>query len=200
MVEQLFGSNTRFRLLRFFFLKPDKPYYVRQLARLLEVQINAIRRELEILMGIGLLQEVTPKEDDVTRKIGSPKRKYYLLNPDCIIYPEMQALFEKENAIGREDFVRDMCEKAGDIKFFLLTGRFTGYTKASTDLLLVGEIKPRILMNLITQYEKDFGHELRYTIMTEKEFIERRYVMDKFIYTLFEGPHLKLVDKIGNGK
>ncbi|PIT86470.1 MAG: hypothetical protein COU33_02995, partial [Candidatus Magasanikbacteria bacterium CG10_big_fil_rev_8_21_14_0_10_43_6] len=79
MLEQLFGSKTRLKVLRVLYREPEKPFFVRELARAVGVQINAVRRELELLVSIGLLQEIEKEAED-TSKSGATLRKYYQLN------------------------------------------------------------------------------------------------------------------------
>lgn len=196
MIEQLFGSNTRFKLLWTFFQNPEKPYYIRQLTRALDVQINAIRRELEILEQMGIIKVTDHKPTDLKSKVGSPKRKYYILNRESMVYPELKALYLKEKTIGQEGFFQDLRSNIGDIKLLLLTGMFTGASDAPTDLFIVGKVKPKILDKMITKYEKDFNVAVRYTVMTEEEFVERRYVMDKFVFEVFEGQHVELINTL----
>lgn len=50
-IEKLFGSKTRAKLLRLFFSDMNKSYYVREITRLIEEQINSVRRELINLEG-----------------------------------------------------------------------------------------------------------------------------------------------------
>ena len=45
-IEKLFGSKTRAKLLELFFSNTSKSYYVREVTRLVEEQINSVRREL----------------------------------------------------------------------------------------------------------------------------------------------------------
>src|SRR3989344_2268089 len=201
MLEQLFGSKTRAKLLKVFFMKPDQEFFVRELSRMIDVQINAIRRELELLIKIGLIKEIDGKQSKRkgkdTAETGESLRKYYRLHIDSIIYPELHALMLKEKLTGEEVFVKELEKKIGEVKLLLLTGSFTGERRVASDLLLVGDIKEGTLVRLIQTYEKEFGFPIRYTVMTEKEFIDRRYVMDKFLYSLFEGYHLKVVNTLG---
>jgi len=78
----------------------------------------------------------------------------------------------------------------------MLAGRFTGAMQAQTDMLVVGAVKERVLSEMISRYEKDLGFDIRYTVLTEKEFWDRRHVMDKFIYTLFEGKHVMVMNTL----
>jgi hypothetical protein len=45
MIEQLFGSKTRVKLLKLFFSNPNRSFYVREITRTIDEQINSVRRE-----------------------------------------------------------------------------------------------------------------------------------------------------------
>ncbi len=195
MLEHLFGSKTRLKLLRLFFHDSDKAYFVRELTRILDVQINAIRRELELLLAAELIQEVETPATDTDTSAGL--RKYYRLNRDSILYPELQALLTKAQFLGEQELVKELQNKGNAIRLLLLTGRFVGEPGASSDILIVGAVDDRAVARLIAKYEKEFGFEIRYTLMTEQEFLDRRHIMDKFIYGLFEGNHVKVVNELG---
>jgi hypothetical protein len=200
MLEHLFGSKTRLKLLKIFFRDPGSSFYVRELTRILDVQINAIRRELEILIKTDLIKEMdinSVNRYDSMEKSSARLRKYYSLNMESILYPEMKELLVKAQILGEQKFVQDIKEKAGDIKLFILTGHFTGDTKAPSDMLLVGKIKEMTVNKIIKKYEKEFGFEIRFTLMSEEEFTDRRHVMDKFLFSIFETNNVKVIDKIG---
>lgn len=195
MLEHLFGSKTRLKLLKIFFRQPEVSFFVRELSRMLDVQINAIRRELDLLLKSGLIKESIDGLSLDEGKAGSSLRKYYKLNTESILYPELQALLIKARVLGEEKFSQDLIHKGGDIKLLLLTGQFTGDKRAPSDILIVGNTKPRSIDKLISDYEKDFGFEIRYTTMDEKEFAERRHIMDKFFYAMFEAENIKVVNE-----
>jgi len=180
----------------FSFQHPETAYYVRELTRLLDVQINAIRREITLLLQMGILQEIEKTKTELGGKSGASLRKYYAINPQCIFYEDLFNLFMKDQTLGEQEFFTEILDQAGTIKLFLLTGRFTNVHDVGSDMLLVGKVKGRILEKLIKKHEKDYGFEIRYTIMTEKEYAERRYVMDKFLFSLFEGKHVLLKDEL----
>jgi len=195
MLEHLFGSKTRYKLLRLFFRNSEKSYYVRELSRFLGTQINAVRRELELLLKAGLIKEIEDKGKKGF-EAGASLRRYYMLNVESLLYPELQALLAKAELAGEQEFIKSIEHKGGEIKFFLLSGQFTGDREAPSDMLLVGNnLKERNIANIIANYEKETGHELRYTTMTEKEFTDRRQMMDKFLYSLFECENVKVVNK-----
>src|SRR3989338_5731747 len=130
MLEYLFGSKTRLKLLRLFFRDPLASFYVRELTRLLDIQINAVRRELELLIQSGLVKEIEQAHPVDSGKAGVNLRKYYALNTESILYPEMHALLIKAQVLG------------------------------------------------------------------EQKFFDRRHMMDKFLFSLFEGEHVKVANRL----
>jgi DNA-binding transcriptional ArsR family regulator len=157
MLEHLFGSKTRLKLLRTFFRDPVKAYYVRELTRILDVQINAIRRELELLVAAGLIVATEqPGEVEQSRDAGSSMRKYYRLNSESILYPELQALLIKGQALGEQEFVQEIRDKADQVDLLLLTGKFVNQKSAPSDLLVVGDLDEGKIVRLIAKYEKEF--------------------------------------------
>lgn len=196
MLEHLFGSKTRYRLLRFFFHNAEKAFFVRELTRALDVQINAVRREITLLIKSGLIEETDAPGHIDEKKAGASLRKYYRLNLGSLMYPEMQALLMKAQVLDEQVFVEALQATCGDIELLLLTGRFAGEKDVATDILLVGNLKVRNLEKAIKAYEKDIGFEIRYTTMTKEEFFERRHMMDKFLYALFEAKHMMVLNEL----
>lgn len=194
MLEHLFGSKTRLKVLRTFFQNPAKAFFVRELTRILDTQINAVRREIDLLIDAGLVKEVQYQPPSSDTKGGRELRKYYALNTESILFPELHALLLKGQALGEQVLVNALKDKGGVVKLLLLTGKFTNDKRAETDILLVGDIDERAVARLIEQHEKESGAPVRYTVLTTKEFADRRYIMDKFLYSLFECKHVKAVD------
>ncbi len=196
ILEQLFGSKTRVNVMRTFFQNDGKAFFVRELTRHLDVQINAIRRELELLLRVGLIVEVDPKSFLNIEEKDSRRRKYYSVNLDSPIYSQMKALLVKEQLLEERELLDQIIGKGGEVKFFLVTGRFTAEKKASTDMLIVGKIKDRVVAKIIQTYEKKFGVDIRYTTMSVEEFFERRHMMDKFLFSLFECNHIRIANEL----
>lgn len=82
MIEQLFGSKTRVKLLKLFFSNPNRPFYVREITRKIEEQINSVRRELANMLSLGLITS-----DDANNKL------YYEVNQDYEHYSALQSMF-----------------------------------------------------------------------------------------------------------
>lgn len=192
MLEHLFGSKTRLKLLKVFFAYPERSFYVRELTRLCESQINGVRREIANLEASGIIARVNGSENkEKTRE----NIKSYSLKTGFLLYQELKDLLDKAQMLEEREFVDNLKNKAGKIKFLLLSGYFTQEKDAPTDLLVVGEIKESAFSKIFQAFEKNIGKELRYTIFSEKEFLDRKEMGDKFLYNLLEHRYIKVVDE-----
>lgn len=195
MLEHLFGSKTRVNLLRIFFRNSGKNFYVRELSRAIKTQLNAVRREVANLEKLRIIEHV-PKEEVKKDKLGTENSKFYRLKMDSLLYVELDALLSKIQIIEEQELIEDFKNKTGDLKLLLLTGVFTNTSDTATDMLIVGNTKPLVTNRLIKQFEDVLNCEVRYTIMTDQEFKERKEIGDKFLYNLFEANHIMVVDKM----
>lgn len=189
MLEHLFGSKTRLKILQLFFREPAQVFYGREMARRLGTHLNAVRRELGHLKALGLLVPADAASYPDSVDPIPARSKLYRLNPGALLYQELQALLIKARVMEEEALVEYLKEKAGKISLFLLTGIFAGDQDAPTDMVLVGHLHPQTIARAIKQYEAASGRSLRYTLLTEAEFKERRHVGDRFLYNLFEAKH-----------
>lgn len=170
---------------------------MRELSREIDAHLNAVRRELVLLLKADIVIEVDGETaNQGNEEAGSALRKYYMLNENSLVFSEMQALLGKAEVMVEKQFVEKIKESGGDIKLFVLTGRFVNDKETKTDMLLVGKIKEKNVAKLVVDYEKSAEIEVRYTTMTEEEFLDRRYLMDKFVYSIFEGERIKVIDKL----
>ncbi len=198
MLEHLFGSLTRIKLLRLFYGNQERAYFVRELSRTIEIQLNAVRRELANLEEIGIIKQTEfghSKEEEV----GTERSKYYKINTSFFLHEELGALLEKTQLLEERNFIDLLKKRAGDIKAMILTGFFTDTTEVGTDILFVGDIKTITVAKVMRDFEKFLNRSLRYTILDEKEFSERREIGDRFLYSIFEAKHIFAVDELKLG-
>lgn len=193
MLEQLFGSNTRVKLLHIFIINPHDKYYVRELTRQLDSQINAIRRELKNLVELGIIQEVTGAEE----KYKKSKRKFFQADDKFVLFPELKSILQKSQFLLEKKFAKSL-QKIGKVHYLALTGCFVGEKNTPIDMLIVGKINKKKFDRLIKSFQKDFNQELNYTIFEKKEFDYRRSVADRFIYSVLDAEKMVLIDEIFN--
>lgn len=189
MLEQLFGSKTRSQLLRTFLQNPETVFFVRELTRRLDVQINAIRHELQNLEGLGLVEVAKVPQ------AGAVQKKHYRLNKNSVLVPELRALFVKSRVLLEKDLVRKL-QSLGRLSYFALSGRFMHREDAPTDVFVVGKVDRKRLAEMIRKFEVEFGHEINFTVLDEEEMRYRMDVMDRFVYDVLDQPKLVFVDEL----
>ena len=55
MLQNIIPSKTRRKVLELFFHHPTETYYLRKIVREIDEEVNAVKRELDILSGDKLL-------------------------------------------------------------------------------------------------------------------------------------------------
>jgi DNA-binding transcriptional ArsR family regulator len=127
----LFGK-TRRRVLGLLFGHPDESFFVRDIVRQSGAAQGAIARELDALLGAGLL---------LRREEG--RHVYYQANKRAPIFPELERLVKKTIALG--DVLREaLTPLAGRIKAAVIFGPAAlGELKpgSDTDLLVLGDVR-----------------------------------------------------------
>ncbi|MFA6909355.1 MAG: hypothetical protein WC289_05785 [Patescibacteria group bacterium] len=184
MLEHLFGSRTRVKLLRVFLTNTDKKYFVRELTRKIGERINSVRRELDHLSSIDLLRSEIKDQ-----------KKYFSVNDQHILFHELKGLIVKSQLTLEHDLAKNL-RSIGQISLLILTGMFTSVTAVQTDLLIVGKVNRVRLKRLINQFRKNFDHPVRYTVMTKKEYEYRNSLTDRFIFDILDNKKVVVIDKM----
>lgn len=192
-LEQMFGSKTRARLMALFLSQPDDAFFVRELTRRIDAQLNSVRRELKNLVQLGFLSEKEGIMKDSKRL--SDKKKYYCVNQDFILFDDLRGLFQKVQILLKQNFVQEIQEK-GRIDYFAFTGRFVDATDIPTDILIVGAIKQVDLEKMIAKFEDEIPYEINYTLMPREEFLDRRQVADRFLLSILNAEKVVMIDHI----
>ncbi|WKZ24501.1 MAG: winged helix-turn-helix domain-containing protein [Patescibacteria group bacterium] len=193
MIAKLFGSTARVKLLKLFLLNPENSYYVREIARLLDLQLNAVRRELENLEVLGLVVGDVPEEGE--GQVSKTEKKYYRANVNFVLFKEIKELILKAQILCEPEFTEKL-RKIGEVKLLLLSGLFLNDPEAPVDLLIVGEFKPNKLAALLRELEQELVSEVRYTVMSEADFKYRRQVTDVFLFSVIEGNKIIVIDEM----
>jgi hypothetical protein len=201
MVEQLFGSKTRVKLLQLFYSNPNRAFYVREITRKIDEQINSVRRELANLLSIGIIASDTANNH----------RLYYEVNQAYEFYAPLRAIFGGASFQVEEDVVpekkkapavapasspeADKIKALGNVEIAVYTGQFTRDEASGVDALIVGDINHHALQKFISELEDQEGKEIRYTVMPAQEFHYRRQINDRFITTVLSSKKQILIDK-----
>lgn len=208
MIEQLFGSKTRVKLLRLFYSNPNRPFYVREITRKIDEQINSVRRELGNLLSIGIISSD-----------GANNRLYYEVNQSYEYFKPLQEIFGDGEAVVAEGDTKTatptdepaiMAKKVkvdpvvaelmavGNVELALYTGQFTRDEASGIDMLVVGDVNATKMQKFITALEEKEKKEIRYVVMNPKEFEYRKEVKDRFITSVMASKQQVIIDKRSN--
>ncbi len=183
MLEHIFSSKTRVKLLNYFLRNPGQAYYVRELTRLTGEHIHSIRRELANLVAFGLLSEE-----------GKDQKKYYKAKENFVLYDELRLLFTKaDTVVGGE--VSEELKSLGDLDVIILTGVFTG-AQTKTDLLLAGATFDRKRLEpLLARFSQKFGKPIRFSFFPIDDYRYRLSITDRFLYDIMIGKKIVVKDE-----
>lgn len=195
MLAKLFGSVARVKILKLCLLNPDNAYYIRQVSRHLNLQLNAVRRELENLETMGLLT-THQGNDEEHEDGGRTDRKFYQANKDFVLFNEIRELIIKGQILSEKDFTEKL-RKLGQIKLLVLSGLFLNDKQSPVDMLIVGEFNKDKVAKLIKELEDELVNEVNYAVLTEEEFRYRQQMTDVFLYALLESKKIIVIDERG---
>lgn len=191
MIEQLFGSKTRVKLLQLFYSNPNRPFYVREITRKIDEQINSVRRELSNLLSIGIITS-----DNTNNKL------YYEVNQKFEYFDPLQQIFgsgvkkraKKVAATDEETATEQDLRAVGHIDLAVYTGQFTRDETSGVDLFIVGEINPNALQKYVDGLEVRENKSIRYTAMSLADFKYRQQIRDRFAVAIAQSKKQVLVD------
>jgi len=194
MIDKLFGSKTRVKLLHLFMNHPGQSFYVREITRLIDEQINSVRRELSNMLEVGVITSDT-----------SDNKLYYQVNQRYEFYTALRAIFAGEpvkaeqvgptNADGVNEQHVSIINEIPALRLALFSGVLVKGSMSPVDVLLVGNVSPAKVKSAMAMIEKLEGREINYTVLPYDEFYYRLSVRDKFITEVLAGKHSVAVDK-----
>lgn len=181
MLKRLFTSNTRIKLLTIFLMNPDSEFFIRELTRKLNEQINSIRRELDNLKKIGFLKTKAKN-----------RKKYYCVNKEFILLDELKSIIIK--ALSSEQTIAKDLAKLGDIKILVLCGQFVDNPTQNVDMLIVGNIDREVLGSYLNN-ELKTKRPVRFAIMSEEDYKYRLNCKDRFVTELLSDSNNQILIK-----
>ena len=189
MIDSLFGSKTRVKLLHLFLNNPEKSFYVREITRMIDEQINSVRRELANMVSVGIVQQ-----DAIDNKL------YYSVNEDYPYIKPLAAIFSDKNTeggMGTANSVswKDSLGRMRGLRLAIISGKLVVGSSSAVDLLLVGDDMSAVtIKNLVKKIEKDRKIEINYAVISYDDFYYRMSVKDRFIMDIVRNKHSVLVD------
>lgn len=195
MIDALFGSKTRVKLLHLFLNNPGQPFYVREITRKIDEQINSVRRELSNMLEIGIITS-----DSADNKL------YYQINQRYEYYLPLRTIFGDNLDQNRAPLVADtsishsadyrrILGSIPGVRLAILSGILVKNANVSVDIILVGSFVSTKVKAAIKEIENYEGREINYSVLPYDEFYYRLSVRDKFITEILNSKHEVVVDK-----
>jgi len=185
ILEQLFDSPLKVKLLRLFLRNPEEKFTLKEIAGRTKSNSRQCITQIKKLLNIGLLNTQIRK-----------KKKFYFVNQNFDFYNELKTLVLKSPSASKKKILAKL-KKIGTIKLAILSGVFINLENARVDMLIVGShLKKKKLSSLIKDLEAEVGKEIDYVIMSPEEFQYRFDMYDRFLKDILERPHEKLINKL----
>ncbi len=139
------------------------------------------------------------------KKRSAPKtdRNLYTLNSSFEFFNELRDLILKSSPAEKDKMIKRI-SGLGRVRLAIMSGVFmTNKDSVDTidsevDLFIVGDdINKGKLHSFLKSLEAEVGKELRFGLMDKDEFEYRYGMFDRFVRVLLDGPHEKLINKLG---
>jgi predicted nucleotidyltransferase len=176
-------SKARQRLLGFYFTNPTARHHLRDLAVRLEIDPSNLSKELRSLEVEGLF-----------RSDLSGRQKYFQLNREYALFDEVRGIVTK--TVGAVPLIARSLKKIEGMSEAYLYGSFACNQQdiaSDIDVLIIGAPREEILAEAVRKLERRLGREINYSILTPKEFEERRARKDPFLENVWDNKRVALL-------
>ncbi len=177
MLSAIISSKTKRKLLTLLLTNPKRRFYVREISRDIEENINAVRCELKKLSSIGLIS--WEREANLL---------YYKINTRCPLYKELKGLIYKTEALGF--YLKEISNFPNDIPIAFVYGSTAYDTEAERsdiDLFVIGNIDGEKLHHFIFKLEEKIGREINTVHMNLNEFKDKLKKKNAFLKRILSG-------------
>ena len=189
-IDSLFGSKTRVKLLHLFLNNPGKAFYVREITRLIDEQINSVRRELSNMLRVGVIVSDTAEN-----------KLFYQVNNKYEFYSAFAQIFaDSKRAPQRASRAAEKSNWLSEIKslkgqrLVVIAGRLVEGSASPVDVLFVGSTSAKKIKDVVANIETEERADINYSAMSYDEFYYRWSVRDRFITEIIAGKYTVVVD------
>ena len=178
-------SSLRRQLLTHLYANRSARFYVREMARRLNVDSTNLSRELARLEREGLLRSEI-----------EGRQRYYRVNSR---YPNLRAVFSLlQGTVGLVPTLKRDLEDVSGIESAYLFGSFAKQeadSESDIDLLIVGEPNGASLAAAVASLERSLNREVSYTVLHPRELHRKLADKDPFLSDVLHGPHVELINR-----
>jgi predicted nucleotidyltransferase len=183
MLEKLFTSKARVKILELLLFDPLSEFHIREISRRTKVSAPYVKKELDQLRKINLVTETS-----------RGNLKLYRINRDSPIVEDIKRIFLKTDSLG--GLLSKELSELGKIDYALVYGSFARGDETENsdiDLLVVGKVDEEKLVPLIGSIEKQIGREVNYILWTSSEFNKRAGERHNLLLDIIGKPFIMLI-------
>lgn len=188
LADALF-PKTRQVVLGLLYTAPGRELYMREIARLADITVSAIQRELGQLVDAGILLE--------TRR---GNQRVFRANTDCPLYDELTGFALKTYGIA--DLLRAAIAPFNPERALIFgsIAKKTDRSASDVDVLVVGDdLDYSSLMNACMDLQPRIGRTINVKVYRRNEFDRETRKVDSFIARLLAEPTINLIGGQGDG-
>lgn len=185
ILEQLFDSPVKVKLLKLFLRNKGQYFSLQEIARRVRSDASTCQKQIKKLESIKF----------IINRVKSGK-KHYSVNKDFDFYNELKTLVLKSSPASRDRILKRI-RNLGRINLAVLSGIFVDAENTRMDILIVGDnLKKKNLSSFLKDLEAEVGKEIDYVILSTEEFKYRHDMFDRFLRDVLEKPHEKLINRL----
>lgn len=182
-VELMFSTYRR-KLLGLLLLRPDERFHVRELARMTDIPVGSLHRELKSMFDAGLL---------VREQQGN--QVLYSADQGCTIFGELAAIFRKTTGLATllRDELNEISDKIDAAVVFgsMASGRQN--SSSDVDILVLSSLRLIDVVKALSPLGQTLHREINPVVMTADEFSRLVREKDRFAMRIVEEPKLFII-------
>lgn len=179
----LTGSEARARVLTALYGTPPPELYQRELARIAQLPIVAVQRELRRLVAAGFIR---------TARVAG--RRVYSADPQGPVFAELTAIVMKLRGVASA-LTRVLADR-DDVQLAWIFGSLPAGTatgSSDVDVMVVGKASPRRLASEIRKVERALDRSVNEHVLSAGEWTRRLRAGDGFIGNVRKTPKTWLI-------
>jgi uncharacterized protein len=174
---------TRQAILAATFLRPEKAWYLSELATYLGTGSSSLQRDVDSLVRVGILE-----------KRVDGRRSYIKANEGSPVFPEIRGLIEKTSGIvpSLQEAVVKLGKKIRCGFIYGSIARGEEGAGSDVDLMLIGDVSTLVMAPVLRRLEKAVGRQINPTIFTMDDFVKNIAQKNHFLLTVMRGKKIML--------
>ncbi len=181
MLKKLFSSAVRAEVLSLLLNSPDDRFYVREIAKLLEKNPSAVKRELDSLEKMGIV---------TSEKVAN--LKYFQADHNSPLFEELKNLITK--SLGLAGNLKALLRTHG-AKTAFIYGPYAAGEEVKTVHLFVAGDNP-VDQKALREVARNFGHRISLVQMDESEYRLKRKKRDRELLKILQDRRIPLLGRV----